>query len=152
MNNPMFTMPGNMPMQFPMMPQSPYPTYPPPTPYQTSSVPQTQPSGMEWVWADTLADADRVYVAPGKTVYVMVRNAPVFVERSANASGNAVSSKAYQFSALEPAQEASPSPEYAPLATVQRMQSQIADLADEINALKGGASRGKSVKQPANAE
>lgn len=152
MNNPTFTPAAGMPMQFPMMQPNPYPTYPAPTPYQAPSVSQNQPAGMEWVWADTLSDAERVYVAPGKTVYVMVRNAPVFVERSANASGNAVSSKAYQFTALDTARESSAATEYAPLATVQKIQTQIADLTEELNALKGGVSRGKSVKQPANAE
>lgn len=159
MNNPMFSPAPGVPMQIPMMQPGayqPYPAttaYPPPTSYSSQTVPQ--PAGMEWVWADTIADADRVYVAPGKTIYVMVRNAPVFVERTANASGNAVSSKAYQFSAMEQtenAKPAEPAPEYATVDAVKTLQKQMLELSEEVNALKGGIIRGKPVKQQSNAE
>lgn len=132
-------------MQAQMPTQPVIPTQMPPYPQFT----QVQPSQeFDWIRVNTLEDVKNVSVAPGKKAWIMLQNDPVFVVKSANDMGLATT-QAFKFEPYNPQQEpAAPTAEYAPLSAVQQLQARIDELTTELNTLKGGNARGKSVKQP----
>lgn len=137
--------PTAMPTQ-PVMPTQPgpYPAFQQP---MQSAVPQGQ--DFDWIRVNTMEDVKNVTVAPGKKAWIMLQNDPVFVVKSANDMGLATT-QAFKFEPYNPQQAAAaPAAEYAPMSAVQNLQQRIDDLTTELNALKGGAARGKPVKQPA---
>lgn len=137
-------MPTTMPTQ-PVMPTQPgpYPAFQPP-------VPSAQPGQeFDWIRVNTIDDVKNVSVPPGKKAWIMLQNDPIFVVKSANDMGLATT-QAFRFEPYNPQQAAAaPVAEYAPLSAVQNLQQRIDDLTAELNTLKGGASRGKPIKQPA---
>lgn len=139
-------MPTTMPTQ-PVMPTQPgpYPTF------QQPMLAAPQGQEFDWIRVNTLDDVKNVSVPPGKKAWIMLQNDPIFVVKAANDMGLATT-QAFRFEPYNP-QQAAPAQqqtaEYAPMSVIEQMQRRIDDLSEEMNALKGGAARGKSVKQPA---
>lgn len=134
-------------MQAQMPTQPVMPTQMPPYP-QFTQVQQGQE--FDWIRVNTLEDVKNVSVAPGKKAWIMLQNDPVFVVKSANDMGLATT-QAFKFEPYDPQQQAAQAPaaEYAPLSVVQQLQARIDELTAELNAMKGGVTRGKPVKQSA---
>lgn len=112
-------------------------------PYQQQMLPIKQ-QAFDWIRVNTLDDVKNVSVQPGGKAWIMLQNDPVFVVKTADAMGLATT-QAFRFEPYNP--EEAQAEQYAPLGLVQQVQAQIQQLSDEINALRGGVTRGKSVKQ-----
>lgn len=136
-------MPTTMPTQ-PVMPTQPGP-YPA---FQQPMQPAPAVPEFDWIRVNTLDDVKNITVQPGKKAWIMLQNDPIFVVKAANDMGLATT-QAFKFEPYNPQQGVQQTAEYAPMSLIEQMQRRIDDLSDELNALKGGAARGKSVKQPA---
>lgn len=146
--NPYMPYPMTPGMQAQMPTQPVMPTQMPP--YPQFQQPQQPVQEFDWIRVNTLEDVKNVSVAPGKKAWIMLQNDPIFVVKSANDMGLATT-QAFRFEPYNPQQQAAQAPaaEYAPLSAVQQLQARIDELTTELNTLKGGTARGKSVKQPA---
>lgn len=141
-----FGMPSQMPTQ-PVMPTqaSPY------NPYMPQAAQPVKAPEFDWIRVNSMDDVKNVSVPPGQKAWIMLQNDPIFVVKSANDMGLATT-QAFKFEPYNPQQQQAPAAEYAPMSVVQQLQQQIETLSSELNALKGGITRGKPVKQSASAE
>lgn len=141
-----FGMPSQMPTQ-PVMPTQPS-MY---NPYAPQPVQPVKSAEFDWIRVNSMDDVKNVSVPPGQKAWIMLQNDPIFVVKSANDMGLATT-QAFKFEPYNPQQQQAPAAEYAPMSVVQQLQQQIETLSSELNALKGGMTRGKPVKQSASAE
>lgn len=140
--------PGFAPYQN-MMPNTQSPS---PAPIFGSAQPpqQTPFAEFDWIRVNTLDDVKNVTVQPGGKAWIMLQNDPIFVVKTADAMGLATT-QAFRFEPYTPEAEptAKSAAEYAPMTELEKLRATVSSLSDEVNALKGGANRGKPVKQSA---
>lgn len=92
------------------------------------------------VQVPTIEHVEQIQLQPEEKKIVLVQNQPVLAMRTADAMG-LVSTRYFTLSDYDPhAQQASAQPEYAPFALVQDMQTQIADITQQIADMKGAIS------------
>lgn len=101
--------------------------------------PQTQP--FDWIRVNTLDDIKSVTVNPGEKAWIMLKNDPIFAVKIADSMGMA-NTEYFKFEPYDPSSEQSKKP------VIYATIDDINELRSEIEALKGGNNRAKSVKQP----
>lgn len=101
--------------------------------------PQTQP--FDWIRVNTLDDIKSVTVNPGEKAWIMLKNDPIFAVKIADSMGMA-NTEYFKFEPYDPSSEKSKNP------VIYATIDDINELRSEIEALKGGNNRVKSVKQP----
>lgn len=140
MYNPMFNPYAPQMAGFPQQGQQFSTGYPAPTPIATQ--PQ---QAFDWIRVNTIEDIKNVSVQPNGQAWIMLQNDPVFAVKSADAMGLATT-RMFKFEPYSPESQKAPEPQYVTIEMYQKMQEEIKTMSDELNSIKGGAERGKSVK------
>lgn len=145
---PMMPYPGAFGMGAQMPTQPVMPTQPMYNPYAQQPMQQSKPD-ITVAQVSTIDQVEQVQMLPGERKIILVQNVPVMAIRIADQMG-LVQTEYRKTETFDPhtQQPAAPAAEYAPLSAVQQLQHQVETLTNELNAMKGGMTRGKSVKQP----
>lgn len=108
---------------------------------------QTQTSGITVGQVATIEQVEQVQLMPGEKKIILVQNAPIMAIRIADQMG-LVQTEYRKLEAFDPRQTQPAQTEYAPLSEVEQLKSQMKQLYNELNAIKGGNANGKPSKQP----
>lgn len=100
-----------------------------------------QPQTFDWIRVNTLDDIKSVTVNPGEKAWIMLKNDPIFAVKIADSMGMA-NTEYFKFEPYDPSSEKSKNP------VIYATIDDINELRSEIEALKGGNNRAKSIKQP----
>ena len=95
----------------------------------------------------TIEQVEQVQLMPGEKKIILVQNAPIMAIRIADQMG-LVQTEYRKLEAFDPRQTQPTQTEYAPLSEVEQLKSQMKQLYNELNAIKGGSNNGKPSKQP----
>lgn len=95
----------------------------------------------------TIEQVEQVQLMPGEKKIILVQNAPIMAIRIADQMG-LVQTEYRKLEAFDPRQAQPVQTEYAPLSEVEQLKSQMKQLYNELNAIKGGNANGKPSKQP----
>lgn len=108
---------------------------------------QTQTSaGITVGQVATIEQVEQVQLMPGEKKIILVQNAPVMAIRIADQMG-LVQTEYRKLEAFDPRQSQPAKTEYAPLSEVEQLKTQMKQLYNELNAIKGGSNNGKPSKQ-----
>lgn len=113
---------------------------------QTGTQPQTN-AGITVGQVATIEQVEQVQLMPGEKKIILVQNAPIMAIRIADQMG-LVQTEYRKLEAFDPRKAQPAQTEYAPLAEVEQLKSQMKQLYNELNAIKGGSNNGKPSKQP----
>lgn len=108
---------------------------------------QAQTNGITVGQVATIEQVEQVQLMPGEKKIILVQNAPIMAIRIADQMG-LVQTEYRKLEAFDPRQTQPAQTEYAPLAEVEQLKSQMKQLYNELNAIKGGNANGKPSKQP----
>lgn len=109
-----------------------------PQQFQNQYTPQ---QSFDWIRVNTLDDIKSVTVNPGEKAWIMLKNDPIFAVKIADSMGMA-NTEYFKFEPYDPSSEQSKKP------VIYATIDDINELRSEIEALKGGNNRAKSIKQP----
>lgn len=150
MYNPMFN-PYAPQMGGFQQPGQQYTGYPAPTPTFTQpqqTAQQASQQSFEWIRVNTIDDIKNVSVAPNGQAWIMLQNDPIFAVKSADAMGLATT-RMFKFEPYTQDAQKAPEQQYVTMEMYQKMQEEIKIMSnelDELDAIKGGTSNGKSAK------
>lgn len=108
---------------------------------------QAQTNGITVGQVATIEQVEQVQLMPGEKKIILVQNAPIMAIRIADQMG-LVQTEYRKLEAFDPRQAQPVQTEYAPLSEVEQLKSQIKQLYNELNSIKGGSNNGKPSKQP----
>lgn len=111
--------------------------FPKTMPNQTAQAPSPATSNVDWIRVNSMADIQNVSVQPGQKAWIMLTNEPVFAVKTANDMG-LTSTQAFRFE---------PYTEELKVSVAYATKEDFEMLKNEIEALKGVKSNGKSAKQ-----
>lgn len=104
---------------------------------QPTQAPSPATSNVDWIRVNNMADIQNVSVQPGQKAWIMLTNEPVFAVKTANDMG-LTSTQAFRFE---------PYTEEVKVSVAYATKEDFEMLKNEIEALKGVKSNGKSAKQ-----
>lgn len=113
---------------------------------QMGAQPQTS-AGITVGQVATIEQVEQVQLMPGEKKIIFVQNAPIMAIRIADQMG-LVQTEYRKLEAFDPRQAQPAQTEYAPLAEVEQLKTQMQQLYNELNSIKGGNANGKPSKQP----
>ncbi len=118
---------------------------------QTPTIQNTQQPMFNAAQVATIEQVEQVQMSPGERKIIIVQNQPVVAMRTADNMG-LVDTRFFQLVDYNPhAQKTAIQGEFAPLALVQEMQTQITALSEQITAMKGAVNNAKSSSKRSSA-